>query len=94
MSDFVGIVRTEEMLELAFKKISEIRQGIDEYYLATPATYNVVELRNMATVSELVIKSALLRTESRGLHYLEDYPNTEERFLKDTVLTGEQTKVG
>ncbi len=92
MSDFVGIVRSEEMLELALKKIGEMKQGIEEYYLATPATYNVVELRNMATVSELVIKSALLRKESRGLHFVEDYPHTEERFLKDTVLPGEHTK--
>ena len=94
MSDFVGIVRSEEMLELALKKISEIKQGIEEYYLAKPATYNVVELRNIATVSELVIKSALLRKESRGLHFVEEYPHTEERFLKDTVLPGKHTKAG
>lgn len=88
MSDFVGIIRTENRLNLALEKVRRIKKAIDEYYLATPATYGIVELRNMATVAELIIKSALLRRESRGLHHLEDYPDTDDAYLKDTVIAG------
>lgn len=86
MSDFVGIVRSEDRLGLALEKISQIRQGVEEYYLATPATYDVVELRNMATVAELIIRSALKRTESRGLHYMEDYPDMDPAQAHDTII--------
>jgi L-aspartate oxidase len=88
MSDFVGIVRTEARLKLALQKVHHIKETIEEYYLATPATYAVVELRNMATVAELMIKSALMRKESRGLHYMEDYPETNDAYKKDTVIEG------
>jgi L-aspartate oxidase len=88
MSDFVGIVRTEDRLNLALEKVHRIKEVIEEYYLATPATYAVVELRNMATVAELMVKSALMRRESRGLHYMEDYPNTNDLYLKDTIIEG------
>ncbi|MEA3296856.1 MAG: hypothetical protein U9R56_03230, partial [candidate division Zixibacteria bacterium] len=47
-------------------------------------------LRNMATVAELIVRSAISRRESRGLHYLEDYPNTSDKFLKDTIISGRQ----
>jgi L-aspartate oxidase len=88
MSDFVAIVRTEDRLNLALEKVHRIKDAIERYYLATPATYGVIELRNMATVAELIIKSALMRCESRGLHYIEDYPETDDAYLKDTVIEG------
>lgn len=88
MSDFVGIVRSKDRLLLAKEKISKIHDAIEQYYLSTPATYDTVELRNMATVSQLVIESALMRLESRGLHYMEDYPNTEIKFEHDTIIEG------
>lgn len=88
MSDFVGIVRSTERLNLALEKVQQIQQGIEQYYLATPATYDVVELRNMATVADLIIRSALMRLESRGLHYLEDHPDKDSRFEHDTVIKG------
>ncbi len=87
MSDFVGIVRTEDRLALAHEKVEQIRTAIDQYYYATPATYNVVELRNLATVAELIIQSAISRRESRGLHYLDDRPGTNDAYLHDTVIT-------
>ncbi len=86
MSDFVGIVRTEDRLGLALEKVQRLHNAIDQYYLSTPATYAVVELRNMATVAELIIQSAMMRKESRGLHYVEDYPETSEKFLRDTII--------
>ncbi|MEA1979359.1 MAG: L-aspartate oxidase [candidate division Zixibacteria bacterium] len=88
MSDFAGIVRSRDRLTLALEKINRIADSIEEYYMATPATYRVVELRNMATVSKLLIQSALKRHESRGLHYLEEYPKTNDDFKKDTILLG------
>ena len=88
MSDFVGIVRNSEMLELAFDKIRRIKKAVEEYYMSTPATYAIVELRNLATVAELIIKSALMRKESRGLHYMEDYPDRDDAFASDTIIPG------
>jgi len=92
MSDFVGIVRTEDRLKLALERIGQIKEGIEQYYLATPATYNVVELRNMATVAELIVRSALSRRESRGLHYLLDYPEAKEEYRHDTIIKGRLDK--
>jgi L-aspartate oxidase len=88
MSDFVAIVRTKDRLSLALEKVRRIKDVIEQYYLATPATYGVVELRNMTTTAELIIKSALTRCESRGLHYIEDYPETDDAYLKDTIIEG------
>lgn len=88
MTDFVGIVRSTERLGLAREKVAQIRQAIDQYYLATPATYDVIELRNIATVAELIIASALTRRESRGLHYMSDYPNTDDTCRHDTIIAG------
>ena len=91
MSDFVAIVRTENRLNLALGKVHRIKDNVEQYYLSTPATYGVVELRNMATVAELIIRSALMRHESRGLHYIEDYPQTDDAYLKDTIIRGERS---
>ncbi len=88
MSDFVGIVRTRERLTLALEKVHRIKDAIEQYYLATPATYAIVELRNMATVAELMVRCALTRRESRGLHFMEDHPNTDDTYLKDTTIAG------
>jgi L-aspartate oxidase len=88
MSDFVGIVRTGERLSLALERVSRLKQAVEEYYLATPVNYEVVELRNIATVAELIIRSALSRKESRGLHYLEENPDTDPAFAHDTIIPG------
>ncbi|MFZ5979238.1 MAG: hypothetical protein ACOYVF_01265, partial [Candidatus Zixiibacteriota bacterium] len=88
MSDFVGIVRSEIRLNLALEKVRQIKNAVEEYYYATPATNHIVELRNIATVAELIIRCAIWRKESRGLHYVEDYPGTDDKFLKDTIIPG------
>jgi len=88
MSDFVGIVRDVELLNLALEKVQQIKYAIEDYYYATPATYDVVELRNLATVADLIVRSALMRKESRGLQFVEEYPNTEDAYLRDTVIHG------
>jgi len=89
MSDFVGIVRTPDRLSLALEKAHRIKEGIEQYYLASPATYNIVELRNMATVAELIIRCALARLESRGLHCLEGFP-LDDKYRHDTVIRGRE----
>lgn len=92
MSDFVGIVRSEDRLSLALEKVHDIKEAIEQYYLSTPATYNVVELRNMATVAELIIQCAISRRESRGLHYIEDYAEPNDAYLRDTIIEGVKNK--
>lgn len=87
MSDLVGIVRTVKRLELALDKVRTVRRRIDEYFPLTPTTHGLLELRNIATVAELIIQSALRRKESRGLHYLEDMPEQSDEFLHDTIIS-------
>lgn len=87
MWDYVGIVRTDKRLSRALRRIRNLRNEIREYYLDYLITPDVLELRNLATVAELVIRCARKRKESRGLHYTLDYPGVlpqaEETILHD-----------
>ncbi len=87
MWDYVGIVRTSKRLERAKTRIRNIRQEIERYYWDFYITLDLIELRNISTVAELIIDSALQRKESRGLHYNADFPDRDPRFDNvDTVL--------
>jgi L-aspartate oxidase len=86
MWDYVGIVRTNRRLARALRRIGNIRREIRAYYRDYLVTSDILELRNIADVASLVIRSAMLRRESRGLHYTLDYPTTSIGMCRDTVI--------
>lgn len=86
MWDYVGIVRSQQRLTKALTRIKLIKQEVDEFYADFRVSNNLLELRNLAQVAQLIVESALSRKESRGLHYNKDFPN-ELKNPQATILS-------
>ncbi len=88
MWNYVGIVRTEKRLALVQERLEVITREVNQHYRDYLLTPDLVELRNIAIVAELIVRCALSRKESRGLHFMADYPGVDdEKFRKDTIIS-------
>jgi L-aspartate oxidase len=85
MSDYVGIVRNNERLQRANRRLDLLHEETEALYQRIEVSPQLCELRNMITVAYLVVKSAELRKESRGLHFNTDYP-FRSQILQNTIL--------
>ena len=87
MWNYVGIVRSDARLERAMRRLQLIKQEVRGYYWEHLIDSDLIELRNLVEVAELVVRSAAARKESRGLHYTIDYADRDDaKWLHDTVI--------
>jgi L-aspartate oxidase len=86
MWNYVGIVRSHRRLQRAQSRIALVKDEINTYYWDFRITGDLVELRNLSDVADLIVQCALRRRESRGLHTMLDFPEPDDRFLSDTVI--------
>jgi L-aspartate oxidase len=89
MWSYVGIVRTTKRLQRARHRINLLREEINEYYAHFRVTSDLLELRNLVDAADLIVQSAMMRHESRGLHFSRDYPGLLPE-ARDTVLKRER----
>jgi L-aspartate oxidase len=88
MWDYVGIVRSGFRLARAMRRLNVIVDEVEDFYRKTTVTNDLIELRNIATVAKLILQCALSRKESRGLHYMTDFPKRDDKFWRhDTLIS-------
>jgi L-aspartate oxidase len=85
MWDYVGIVRTTKRLKRAKHRIGLLMREIEEFYANFRVSHDLIELRNLVVTADLIVRCAMLRKESRGLHYSRDYPEMKNK-PKNTVI--------
>jgi L-aspartate oxidase len=86
MWDYVGIVRSTVQLNRAITRMITLYEEIEDYYRRTRVSMELLELRNLSAVAYLIVRSALRRNESRGLHFMTDYLDKDDKYLKDTII--------
>ena len=92
MWDYVGIVRSDTRINRAYRRILMLAEEIHSYYQKSTITSRIIELRNLATVAKLIIKSAMTREDSVGLHYNTDHPQMDRK-LQHVVLQSRRDPV-
>jgi L-aspartate oxidase len=87
MWNYVGLVRSDQRLAMAAKRLEMVQNEIDEFFRDFEVDENLIEVRNIAVVADLIIRCAMRRRESRGLHCSLSWPNRDDKnFKKDTIL--------
>lgn len=86
MWDYVGIVRSTQTLDRAYRRIRMIFEETENYYKRNKLSPELIELRNLSIVALIIISSAIRRNESRGCHYMSDIPKSDEKYLKNTII--------
>jgi len=86
MWDYVSIVRTDNRLQRAGHRLRNLRNEVRQFYWGYRVDSDILELRNLVSVASLIVDSAVKRKESRGIHYMLDYPKLKKRFAKDTIV--------
>ena len=86
MWNYVGIVRSERRLTLIRKQLAPLVSDVNNFFHEYHLTPNLIELRNLALIADLIVKSATSRKESRGLHFMQDYPKQDDKWAKNTVF--------
>jgi L-aspartate oxidase len=94
MWNYVGLVRSDQRLAMAAKRLELVKNEIDDFFRNFEVNADLIEVRNISVVADLIIRCASLRKESRGLHYSLSWPERDDsRFLKDTVLENPSPRI-